>query len=120
MIDRIKLAEAMEFEVYCDYKFVKYNHTMTFVPLDDLPDPFTDANDDYAVLEWMRDDSRRMEFPRYVGALSDVMDTGHGHKRIKGRCSSLTIERLAASHAANYQIGDYARAALKVLEVKDE
>ena len=89
MNDRIKLAEAM---------FQRPKYAIDWMA--DF-DPFTDANDDYAVLEWMRDDSRCMEFPRYVGALSDVMD-----------------KRLAASHAANYQIGDYARAALKVLEDK--
>jgi len=83
MNDRIKLAEAMGSVPSCDWS--------TF-------DPFTDANDDYAVLEWMRDNSRRMGFPGYVGALSDVME-----------------KRLAASHAANYRIGDYARAALKVI-----
>ncbi len=86
--DRVRLAEAMGVD------------PNLFGPLWGNPifDPFKDANHDYAVLEWMRAEEKRMEFPRYVGALSGVMQN-----------------RLAASHAANYRIGDYARAALKVL-----
>ena len=101
--DRIRLAEAMGYVTTRQTKEWHGDRWEGRTPDGEatwrLPDPFTDANDDYAVLEWMRDDSRRMEFPRYVGALSDVMD-----------------KRLAASHAANYQIGNYARAALKVLD----
>ena len=111
MSDRIRLAEAMGW-THIRMKWVameEKSYPFGCVPRnvndkhlkEQIPDPYTNANDDYAVLEWMRDDSRCMEFPRYVGALSDVMD-----------------KRLAASHAANYQIGDYARAALKVLEDK--
>lgn len=47
--------------------------------------PFTDANDDYAVLEWMRAE----------------LD------------SSLLIEEL--SHSIVYQIGDWATAAVKII-----
>ena len=110
--DRIKLAEAMGWKRVTTREDFERGQPPrwqdpetgtkgNFFP--NLPDPEHDANDDYAVLEWMRDDSRRMGFPRYVGALSDVMDN-----------------RIANSHSANYQIGDYARAALKVLEGGDE
>ncbi len=47
-------------------------------------DPFTDANDDYAVLEWIRSDSARYESVPEMGAWQ-------------------------------YEIGDYARAALKLI-----
>jgi len=66
---------------------------------DDPPDPFTDANDDYAVLEWMRKDDQRIsgirlaEWTNFIGALPDNWQ---------------------------YQIGNYARAALKALEKADE
>ena len=69
-------------------------------------DPFTDANDDYAVLEWrrtfniyeylMEHDDRWVWF---VAAL-DASDNGEGHK-------------------ACYKIGDYARAALRVLAAQE-
>ena len=58
-----------------------------------IPDPFTDANDDYAVLEWMRElgvmDDSRIEYDRAWDKLPE---------------------------RGEYQIGDYARAALKVLD----
>lgn len=100
--ERIRLAEAMGYETirrgvdFWEGIAPTGDHTWR------LPDPFTDANDDYAVLEWARSDERRMQFPAFVGALSDVMDI-----------------RLQPGHSANYQIGDYARAALKVLEKDD-
>ena len=50
-------------------------------------DPFTDANDDYAVLEWMRKQ----------GAATGAFELHNSYK-------------------ANYFIGDYARAALKVID----
>ena len=84
MSDRIKLAEAMEWTNSHQYRWDgpgdgEYRN--------DPPDPFTDANDDYAVLEWMR--------------------------------NNWTITQLYESidwHAVNYKIGDFARAALKMLE----
>ena len=57
-------------------------------------DPFTDANDDYAVLEWMREHDRAGEF-----------DTA-----LCQRDHSMYDELF------RYQIGNYARAALKVLD----
>jgi len=96
MNDRIKLAEAMG--------WVRWEHpnrthlAWTHPDIDKLaalecglPDPFTDANDDYAVLEWMRVEVRR-----------------EGISWLNG-CGLLSL----AAH--NYQIGDYARACLKVL-----
>ena len=51
-------------------------------------DPFTDANDDYAVLEWIR----QQHFVTYFTAY------------------------LENEYTQDYKIGDYARAALKVIE----
>lgn len=56
-------------------------------------DPFTDANDDYAVLEWMRAKELNMNKSKYAFEF-------YGWLR----------------SAENYQIGDYARAALKVID----
>ena len=83
MNDRIKLAEAMK---------VEYWRSEVFGGALGLPDPFTDANDDYAVLEWMRSEARRE-------GVSWMNGSG-----------------ILSLHATNYQIGDYARAALKVIE----
>lgn len=88
MDDRIRLAEAMGgsiWEAYIDPG--KHPECV------DLPDPFINANDDYAVLEWMR---KKTEF----------------HKPTNARFS---IHQYLPT-AWNYKIGDYARAALKVLE----
>ena len=91
MSDRIKLAEAMGAKCVdgiWHWKGSTWNEL--------LFDPLTDANDDYAVLEWMRAEVRR-----------------EGISWLNG-CGLLSL----AAH--NYQIGDYARAALKVLENRDE
>ena len=66
-----------------------------YAPNYDTPifDPFTNANDDYAVLEWMRS-----KYP-------DRCDTG-----INGDIADEFLGIMVY-----YQIGDYARAALKVL-----
>lgn len=52
--------------------------------------PFTDANADYAVLEWMRG--------------NEWTDKQH------------ELFRSFLGHSTTYRIGDYARAALKVIE----
>lgn len=52
--------------------------------------PFTDANDDYAVLRWMREDDR--QFDKFKPELTFPL--------------------------SSYGIGDYARAACKVLGIK--
>ena len=49
-------------------------------------DPFTDANDDYAVLEWMRENLTITQRYKFLD-----------------------------ENVQNYRIGDYARAALKAL-----
>lgn len=96
MADRIKLAEAMGWNVeeidrlYGEVgmksgRYGRLPHMSQGVP---LPDPFTDANDDYAVLQWMR-----------------------GKGVIGGKAS-----RELSRFMIDYQIGDYARAALKVLK----
>ena len=57
-----------------------------------LPNPFTDANADYAVLEWIRTQGI------IVSKIASQLD--------KPGCGKWSID---------YQIGDYARAALKVI-----
>ena len=96
MNDRITVAEAMGWTVeekdrlYDNYSEMlngRYGHLPHMSVGVLIPDPFTDANDDYAVLEWMRNEKRHIEF--------------HDANKCNGW---------------NYQIGDYARAALKVLD----
>ena len=96
MNDRIKLAEAMGWK----HEQMRENLRRAcwhLPPAEDwrysaaLPDPYTDANDDYAVLEWMRKENNKP----WQFELSQL----DGRKRYKW----------------DYQIGDYARAALKVL-----
>ncbi len=87
----IRLAEAMGITFDRAYKEVfPRQYVLGF-------NPFTDANDDYAVLEWMRslDNNDTQFWQRYCDALRDFPEIG-----LKPA----------------YQIGDYARAALKVLE----
>jgi len=93
MNDRIKLAEAMGWGIGCD---TCDDQCIGVPPGDDrpygqgnlttMPDPFTDANDDYAVLEWM---------------LVRTPDSSHG--------------RIYLGNKWDYKIGDYARGCLKVL-----
>lgn len=56
---RIKLAEAMGFIPWrrdeSKWQWWEAPDNKRVVGLADLPDPFTDANDDYAVLEWFRE-----------------------------------------------------------------
>ena len=102
MNDRIKLAEAMgwlkatSLDIWYrpeDQKREGKNYNNG-----ELPDPLTDANDDYAVLEWMRQNLIKDKvLPINVAAYkfySDIND----------------------AHATDYEVGDYARAALKVIE----
>ena len=102
MSDRIKLAEAMGWKPTSSYTNVagEVDVTRWRTPdgvmgqrIEDLPDPENDANDDYAVLEWMRGAEVNGEF--------------------------FTVLKSESMWA--YEIGDYARAALKVIaEVDDE
>ncbi len=99
MNDRIKLAKAMFPDLFVSEKWLSERQAdgSRGPNIKRLPDPENDANDDYAVLEWMRNTSDKWsEFE-----------------------SALTL------HAGDpfvwcYQIGDYARAALKVLGESDE
>ena len=108
--DRIKLAEAMGcvVETHSGQYGVLYGVRNKNGVLELLPDPFTDANDDYAVLEWMRntcpggcfDDGYGDERPLWVAILAQVMEADDCEN-----CLDYGV----------YKIGDYARAALKVL-----
>ena len=81
MSDRIKIAEAMGAKCVDGVWHWKGS---TWDSL--IFDPFTDANDDYAVLEWMR-------------------------KRNKLQC----LRSRYWNRSCDYRVGDYARAALKAL-----
>lgn len=86
---RIKLAEA-----------VFHGHISIGGKLREDFDPFTDANDDYAVLEWMRNDESSPMMPVVAMKLGEIA-------RDRGNINALH----------NYKIGDYARAACKVLDI---
>ena len=69
----------------------------------DVPDPYTDANDDYRVLEWARNEwldimGAAPEWAVFVNALLQGVDTA------------------MSKSWTSYRIGDYARAALKVID----
>ena len=74
---------------------------------DDTPDPFTDANDDYAVLKWARENLTPRQFVKFSENIANLLIGLEKKKPFDALCISLTTE---------YQIGFYARAALKVLE----
>lgn len=103
--DRIKLAEAMGWKWREDFRWVRPDGSLDKPLL--LPtnktnisfDPFTDANDDYAVLEWMRGGclARLEDFKDAIAAAS-TNDSGY------------------KAYLWRYQIGDYARAALRVID----
>ncbi len=97
--DRVKLGEAMG---------LRLRRTLPHKPnspgcyIHDKPrrcwrafDPFTDANDDYAVLEWMREKHHE----NAVASALLLPGDGHGFSAMKQR----------------YYVGDYARAALQVI-----
>ncbi len=66
------------------------------------PDPFTDANDDYAVLEWMR---------------NTVLE--HRQTSPLGKVPAHLwefFELINDAPRGDYKIGDYARAAISVLD----
>lgn len=69
-----------------------------------IPDPFTDANDDYTVLEWMRD-------WRAQGITQEQL---HAFNARVGDHWSFTAASPSSSWI-QYQVGDYARAAISVL-----
>ena len=87
MNDRIKIAEAMNLD---KSRYEQNGETPKML----LFDPFTDANDDYAVLEWMRGSDNSLQSESF-----DFIIFGN-----------------AVKHGRWYQIGDYARAYLRVIE----
>ncbi len=101
--ERIKLAEAMGWtnhdvdsvHTWMPPQYSEYHKTFARSEIY-LPDPFTDANDDYAVLEWVRTKAQN--------------DQALWHKFV-----SATQDFPAIGYKVAYQIGDYARDALKVL-----
>ena len=98
---RIKLAEAMGYVTTRQSKEWHGKVWEGLTPEGDhswrLPNPWSDANDDYAVLEWMR----------------SLRGLGIGDNRWGwwGKFSDTLTLR-----CRDYQIGDYANAALKVIE----
>ena len=109
---RIKLAEAMgwewdesirprDFEGYPGWCcWVKPDGDKWFAA-DAMPDPENDANDDYAVLEWVRKQifSKRMQFSAKLGEIL---------QNIENEDYSVAWP----DAVIRYQTGDYARAAL--------
>ena len=96
--DELRLAEAMGWERTKYDRWLSPDRKMC---CDFPPDPFTDANDDYAVLEWMRE--------KCGVYLPDVGYTREQAQEFKAFGEQLDDCEL-------YEIGDYARAALKVVE----
>ena len=87
-LDRIQLAEAIGGPTW-----EAYINPGRHPELVELSDPYTDANDDYAVLKWMR--NWRFKGVSEHGAL----------QRCFGKRNTM----------AHYKVGDYARAALKMI-----
>ena len=105
MKDRIKLAEVMEWKSHGAGYWSKPGcglplHSRDAKLLMGPPDPFTDANDDYAVLEWMRQKCK----------LLTVENANRTDWKMWDKfCSEL-------NDPEDREIGDNARAALKVIE----
>ncbi|MCH8100901.1 MAG: hypothetical protein IIB74_10755 [Proteobacteria bacterium] len=106
MTDRIKLAKAM----FPKHEF-DHNHAgdLLMCPagrwdkdewIRDVPDPFTDANDDYKVLEWMRD------------RCGCTIESG---RPLNYDQWEQFVNAFPHKSAQDYEIGDYSRAALKVI-----
>lgn len=91
--DRIKLAEAI---------WGRPKYTLGTWPEDF--DPFTDANDDYTVLEWMRE-----TYDVSAGT------AGSATKRLVYVQFREAVYQLNNGYADGYKIGNYARAALEVI-----
>lgn len=89
--DRIKLAEAMDWVTTSEF-VTPHGYSPDVATPRPLPDPFTDANDDYACLTWMSD--------------KGWFDTGGKARHVVPMQAEMFC----------YQIGDFARAALKVLD----
>ena len=90
MNDRIKLAEAMGWIRSTIGGENCWRHYFTDQVVGSCPDPFSNASDDYQVLVWMR--------------RADIHDNGR------------FADILLASSMWAYEVGDYARAAMKVID----
>lgn len=113
MNDRIKLAEAMGWKLieeadadYYQWTWFKPDGSSSGVAMSSkdgglsvLPDPFTDANDDYAVLEHVRNSIDEPRFTDFRDALRDMISDEGGARQYSWR----------------YQTGDWSRAYLKVI-----
>ncbi len=107
MNDKIRLAEAMGWVLEHDGPIRLWtapNGAKGILTID-LPDPFTDANDDYAVLEW----ARKQWKGKTTGLVYKDRNSWHKFKL------ALTVGPFAWRNGTGYQIGDYTRAALKVI-----
>ncbi len=110
MNDRIKLAEAMGWTpldgkldgwwMPPGAKLDDHPFIINRVSENDLPDPETDANDDYEVLEWMRQRKEDLANPDWSGKFG--------------------IFAKSLKHASWYEIGDYAKAAALVLDRREQ
>ena len=93
--DIIRLAEAMGWTFTPNAWTDPNGKVFDLCLRNDLPfHPFTDANDDYAVLEWMRNEK-------------DLLDDSN---------IAMDVAWKALPEKGVYKIGDYARAALKVID----
>ena len=93
MNDRIKLAGVMGWTNYLTHSKAEiWEHEEHSTRLE-CPDPETDANDDYAVLEWERATFK--------------------HEKHRRFCEQI-------GYSWNYKIGDYARAAVLVLDRQEQ
>ena len=99
-------------EMICDTHWILPNKGVVW-SIDELPDPFTDANDDYAVLERVRTEILKedsiIDEAAFHDTLADCfwMNLYQEPRRYPEPRSTISI---------GYQIGDYARAVLKVIE----
>lgn len=95
--DRIRLAEAMGWiRVPHDFGSDSWENSQGFGHANhvgELPNPFTDANDDYAVLGWMRDEFTPDEI-------------------------ELCLDHIGQGHRWAYETGNYAQGCLALLDGK--
>lgn len=106
MDDRIKLAKAMKLEIYsrgADTYPLRKLHNNLMQPFD----PYTDANDDVAVLEWAREKLSPRKFVKFSENIANLLIGLEKKKPFDALCISLTTE---------YKIGFYAKAAVLVLD----
>lgn len=109
--DRILLAEAMGYVPTTIYTGPTGRRHVTqwrspsgkSCRIDDLPDPENDANGDYAVLKWMR----HFNLDTFVPSDPDNVAAFHKWEAFVLSLPDDPIE---------YEVGDYARAAVKALE----